>query len=174
MHGDDCEGRSRRSRRLSRSVADSVAALIGWACHRSSGAWPRLAKRGQRTIRTRESDLRDMPDVDLEVLARGFGFLPAMMRESISEDEPRQTRYVDEMFELEMRTFLPVTAAGDEFEIGWYAVYFFDAWLLQNVAEFIAHARSLETARRYYQPIASPLARGLGIGSTISYTRGFA
>ncbi|MEQ1761045.1 MAG: hypothetical protein ABL986_22285 [Vicinamibacterales bacterium] len=103
---------------------------------------------------------RNTPDVDLEVLARGFGFLPAMMRGSMPEDEPRKTRYIDEMFELEMRTFLPVTAAGDELEVDG-TPHYFDVWLIQNVAEFIAHAQSLEIARCYYQPILAlgPRAR---------------
>ena len=76
------------------------------------------------------------------------------------EDEPRKTRYIDEMFELEMRTFLPVTAAGDELEVDG-TPHYFDVWLIQNVAEFIAHAQSLESARRYYRPILAlgPRAR---------------
>lgn len=83
-----------------------------------------------------------------------------MMRQPIPADEARTARYVNELFDLEMRTLSPMAAAGDNFEVNG-TPYYFDRWAMQQIAEFIAHARSLETARRYYQPILAlgPAAR---------------
>lgn len=59
------------------------------------------------------SDLRDIPNLDL-----GWGgFLLALMRDSMPDNEPRKNCYIDEMFELEMRIFWPDTDAGGDFEI---------------------------------------------------------
>jgi hypothetical protein len=93
-----------------------------------------------------------MPDIDVEVLQKGFGFLWAMVRPPLPGEALTLQHYARELFDLEMRT-LPRPQPGEEnYEIEGTA-YPFDAWVMARVAEFIASANFVEVARQFYRPI---------------------
>jgi hypothetical protein len=103
---------------------------------------------------------RGMFEIDVEVIQRGLGFLPAMMREPIQDDVARLDGYMRELFELEMRTLPSPNPDVDHCEIDG-TPYHFDTWVMQQLAEFTAHADSLDSARLFYRPILDlgPAAR---------------
>lgn len=104
---------------------------------------------------------RDMPDIDVEVLQRGLGFSPAMMREPVGPaDTGRVRRCIGELFQLEMNTLELSTPDEGEWEVDG-TPYPFDAWVMQQVAEFVAHAESLDEARPFYKRVLrlGPAAR---------------
>jgi hypothetical protein len=103
---------------------------------------------------------RDFPDQDLEVLRKGFAFLPVMIMDASPDDGQRLQEYIRELYALEMRT-LPHGKAGEEtLEIEGTA-YDFDSWVLARVAEFVSRQNSAEVARIFYRPIIElgPAAR---------------
>jgi hypothetical protein len=103
---------------------------------------------------------RDLPNLDLEVLRKGFAFLPAMITAALPDDHQHLQEYVRELYKLEMGT-LPRPKPGEEsFEIEGTA-YDFDWWVLSRVAEFISRQNSVEVARTFYRPILElgPVAR---------------
>ena len=113
----------------------------------------REAMRASRRERGRDRKLdRDMPDIDVEVLQKGFGFLWAMVRPPLPGDERMLQHYVRELFALEMRTLPHAQANEEDYEIQG-TPYPFDAWVMARVAEFIASANSVEVARQFYRPI---------------------
>ena len=115
----------------------------------------RMRQARQEFLREQERDrkLRREPlHLDAEVLRKGFGFLPLMITEPISADQERLRRYINELFELEMRTLPRPPADQNHAEIEG-TPYDFDRWILSRVAEFIARSTSREGARDYYRPI---------------------
>jgi len=68
------------------------------------------------------------------------------------EEEETLAKYVQELFDSEMRT-LPKPEAGDQRSEIQGTAYEFDQWVMERVAEFVARAKSVETARRFYRPI---------------------
>jgi hypothetical protein len=95
---------------------------------------------------------RKMPDIDHEVLQKGFGFLHAMLREELPNEQETLQKYVQELFDLEMRT-LPRPEPDDERAEIQGTPYESDLWIMARVAEFVAHTNSVETARTFYRPI---------------------
>jgi hypothetical protein len=95
---------------------------------------------------------REMPDIDLEVIQKGFGFLAAMVTQHLPGEEPMLEQYVRELFDLLMRT-LPKPKAEDERSEIQGTPYESDRWIVARVAEFAARTNSVETARQFYRPI---------------------
>jgi len=95
---------------------------------------------------------REMPDIDLEVIQKGFGFLAAMVRQHLPGEGPLLEQYVRELFDLLMRT-LPKPKEGDERSEIQGTPYESDRWIMARVAEFIARTNSVETAGQFYRPI---------------------
>jgi hypothetical protein len=95
---------------------------------------------------------RDMPDIDLEVVQKAFGFLYAMLRDRHRPDEALLEGCVRELFSLLMRT-LPRPDPDDERAEIEGTPYGPDRWLVERVAEFVAQRNSVGTARNYYRPI---------------------
>jgi hypothetical protein len=111
-----------------------------------------------------------MPNIDLVVIQKGFGFLAGMVRQYLPDEKPALKRYVRELFDLLMRT-LPKPKAEDERCEIQGTPYESDRWIMARVAEFVAHANSIETARLFYRPILE-LGRPQNIGSRISWNHG--
>ena len=95
---------------------------------------------------------REMPDIDLEVIQKGFGFLSAMVRQPRPGEEALLRQYTQELFDLEMRT-LPRPDPEDQRSEIQGTPYQSDAWIMGRIAQFIAHANAVETARGFYRPI---------------------
>jgi hypothetical protein len=95
---------------------------------------------------------REMPNIDLEVIQKAFGFLYAMLRDPLRPDEELLEKYVRELFSLQMRT-LPQPDPDDERAKVEGTPYESDRWIMARVAEFVAHANSVETARSFCWPI---------------------
>jgi hypothetical protein len=95
---------------------------------------------------------REMPAIDLEVVQKGFGFLSAMVRQPRPGDEALLAHYTQELFDLLMRT-LPRPDPEDQRSEIQGTPYQSDVWMMGRVAEFIAHANSVETARCFYRPV---------------------
>lgn len=109
-------------------------------------------RRWAREHRDARKLYREHPDIDLEILRRGFGFLTAMVRTSLPADEKKGHHYFRELFNLEMRTFPKAQAGDDNYEIEG-TPYPFDDWMMQRVAEFVARIPSAELAKGFYAPI---------------------
>jgi hypothetical protein len=139
----------RKAEALGRSVVERVSRRSMSSGERRM----REAMRASRRERSRDRKLdRDMPDIDVEVLQKGFGFLWAMVRPPLPAEEPTLQHYIRELFDLEVRT-LPRPQPGEEnYEIQG-TPYPFDGWVMTRVAEFIASANSVEIARQFYRPI---------------------
>jgi hypothetical protein len=95
---------------------------------------------------------REMPDIDHEVIQKGFGFLAAMVRQHLPGEGPTLELYIRELFDLLMRT-LPKPKAGDERSEIEGTPYESDMWILARVAEFVARTNSVEVARQFYRPV---------------------
>jgi hypothetical protein len=124
---------------------------------RSMSAGQRQQREAQRQwAREQKADRklhRDMQDIDHHVIQKGFGFLYAMLRADLpGKEEESLAKYVQELFDSEMRT-LPKPEPGDERSEIQGTAYEFDQWFMERVAEFVARANSVETARRFYKPI---------------------
>jgi hypothetical protein len=106
-----------------------------------------------------------MPDIDLEVIQKGFGFVAAMVRQHPPGEGPTLELYIRELFDLLMRT-LPKLKDGDERSEIQGTPYESDRWIMARVAEFIARTNSVETAREFYRPVldVGPAAKILGKG----------
>ncbi len=148
LHKADSLGRSLVSRISRRTMSDTER-------------FARQARRDSMRSQRRDRKLyRDLPDLDLEVLRKGFAFLPAMITAALPDDQQRLQEYIRELYNLEMQT-LPRPKSGEErFEIEGTA-YDFDWWVLSRVAEFISRRNSVEVARTFYRPIIElgPAAR---------------
>ena len=143
--------------RLGRSLVTRIA-------RRTMSEGERLARQERREyLRSERHDrrlYRDFPDLDLEVLRKGFAFLPVMIMDASHDDGQRLQEYIRELYAVEMRT-LPRPEAGQEtLEIEGTA-YDFDSWVLARVAEFVSRQNSVEVARTFYRPIIElgPAAR---------------
>lgn len=95
---------------------------------------------------------REMPDIDVEVIQQGFGFVWGMIDQHLPGEEQALQHYVQELFDLLMRTFPPLEKDGERVEIDG-TPYESDRWIMARVAEFVAHVNSVETARKFYRPI---------------------
>jgi hypothetical protein len=95
---------------------------------------------------------RDMPDIDVDVIQQGFGFLWGMIDQHLPGEEGLLQRYVQELFDMLMRTFPPLEKGGERVEIDG-TPYESDRWIMARVAEFIARVNSVELARKFYRPI---------------------
>jgi hypothetical protein len=130
-----------------------LAARIERRSISSEERWQREAHRKWvRESRDEHKLDRDRPDIDLEVLQKGFGFLSAMVREAHAGDEALLRNFVRELFDLQLRT-LPQPDPEDRLAKIQGTPYQFDVWVMGRVAEFIAHSNSLETARGFYRAV---------------------
>lgn len=75
-----------------------------------------------------------------------------MLREELPGEQQALRKYVQELFDLQMRT-LPRPDPDDERSEIEGTPYESDRWIMERVAEFVAHANSVETARTFYKPI---------------------
>jgi len=148
----------RRAEKLGRSLVERIE-------RRSMSTGERQQRKALREWNSeRDGDRklhREMPDIDLEVIQKGFGFLAAMVRQHLPGEGPLLEQYVRELFDLLMRT-LPKPKDGDERSEIQGTPYESDRWIMARVAEFIARTNSVETARQFYRPI-------LDLGPTAKY-----
>ena len=138
--------------------------LVERISRRSTSDGERRVREAQRkAMRQRRDDRklhREIPDIDFEVIRKGFGFLAAMVREPLPGEDQALRHYVRELYDMEMRT-LPRPEPGEEnYEIEGTA-HEFDVWVMARIAEFVARANSVDTARTFYRPILDlgPAAR---------------
>ena len=128
-----------------------------------SGGERRVREAQRKSMRQRRDDRRlhrEIPNIDVEVIRKGFGFLAAMVREPVPGEEQTLRHYIGELYDLELRT-LPRPDLGEvNYEIEG-TPYEFDVWVMARVAEFIAQANSVDIARTFYRPILElgPAAR---------------
>lgn len=139
-----------RAERLGRRLVERIS-------RRSESRGERRARKAQQQqwVRERRDDrklYRAHPDIDLEVIQKGFGFLLPMLRAPVPAEEQKAQHYVRELFDLEMRTFPRPETAEDNYEIEG-TPYQFDVWLMQRIAELVARTPSPEIARTFYVPI---------------------
>lgn len=130
---------------------------------RSVSRGEREQRRALREWRRTQDDHklhREMPGIDLEVIQKGFGFVAAMIRQHFADEEATLERYIRELFDSLMRTLPRADEDDDRAEIEG-TPYESDRWILLQVAEFIAHTNSLETAQTLFRPILDhgPAAR---------------
>jgi hypothetical protein len=119
----------------------------------SSERQARKARQEWTRGRNRDRKLhREMPDIDLEVIQKGFGFLAAMLRQDLPGEDQVLEKYVREVFDLALRT-LPRPKSDDEFSEIEGTPYEFDRWVMARAAEFVAHTNSIATARQFYRPV---------------------
>jgi hypothetical protein len=139
----------RRAETLGRRLVERIE-------RRSMSSGERQQRKARREWgRERDVDrklYREMPDIDLEVIQKGFGFLAAMIRQHLPGEEQMLQQYVREVFDLELRT-LPRPEQDDERSEIQGAPYDFDRWVMARATEFVAHTNSVETARIFYRPI---------------------
>jgi hypothetical protein len=95
---------------------------------------------------------REMPDIDVDVIQQGFGFLWGMIDQHLPGEEQALQQFVQELFNMLMRTFPALEKDGERVEIDG-TPYESDRWIMARVAEFIAHVNSVEVARKFYRPI---------------------
>src|ERR1700730_10323951 len=127
--------------------------LKDWQDKRMHEREQRKARRGWSLQQDGDGKLyREMPNIDLVVVQKGFGFLAAMVRQHLPDEKQALERYVRELFDLLMRTLPKPKAEDERCEIQGTA-YESDRWIMARVAEFAAHANSVETARLFYRPI---------------------
>jgi len=129
----------------------------------------------QRWLRERKEDrklYREMPDIDPTVIQKGFGFLALMLRNNIPGEEEDLKRYVQEVFEMEMRSFTAAGPGDDRSEISG-TPYESDRWVMSCVAKFVARANSVEIARSFIGKYLT-WGRPGNIGSRISWNHGSA
>jgi len=139
----------RKAETLGKSVLERVSRRLMSSGERRM----REAMRASRREPSRDRKLdRDMPDIDVEVLQKGFGFLWAMVRPPLPDEALTLQHYIRELFDLEMRTLPRAQADEEDYEIQG-TPYPFDGWVMARVAEFIASANSVEVARQFYRPI---------------------
>ncbi len=146
----------RRAETLGRSLVERIE-------RRSMSRSEREQRKARREWRQSQDERkldREMPDIDLEVIQKGFGFVAAMIQEGLTDEETTLRRYVDELFDLLMRSLPRPDNDADRAEIEG-TPYESDRWILLQVAEFIARTNSLETGRAFFRPILQygPAAR---------------
>jgi hypothetical protein len=120
-----------------------------------SDAQRRQHEAHQRWLREKKEDrklYREMPDIDPTVIQKGFGFLALMLRENKPDEEQDLKSYVQELFDMEMRS-LPKPEPGDVRSEISGTPYESDRWVMARVAEFIVRANSIEVARPFYRSI---------------------
>ncbi len=123
---------------------------------RSMSKGEREQRAARRTWAREQKDQRklhrEMPDIDLTVIQKGFGFLYAMLREHRPDEDKALKTYVRELFDALMRTLPQPKPEDDRPEIQG-TPYDADRWMIARVAEFVAHSNSVETARAFYRPV---------------------
>ena len=92
----------RRAETLGRRLVERIS-------RRTMSSGERRVREAQRkaSMRERSSDRkldREIPDIDFEVIQKGFGFLWAMVRDPLPGDEQTLRHYIRELFDMEMRT----------------------------------------------------------------------
>jgi hypothetical protein len=137
--------------------AEMLGRRLQQRIERRSMSTVELEQRKARRAWSRQQDddgklYREMPNIDLVVVQKGFGFLAAMVRQHRPDENQALERYVRELFDLLMRTLPKPQAEDGRCEIQGTA-YESDMWIMARVAEFVAHADSVETARIFYRPI---------------------
>jgi hypothetical protein len=95
---------------------------------------------------------RETSPLDIEVLRKGFAFLPLMITDPPPGNEENLARYLEELFDLEMRTLPRPTLEQDYAEIDG-TPFDFDYWILSRVGEYVATTPSADTAKNFYRPI---------------------
>jgi len=95
---------------------------------------------------------RETSPLDIEVLRKGFAFLPLMITDPLPADRERLPLFLQELFELEMRTLPRPTLEQDYAEIDG-TPFDFDYWILSRVAEYVATTPSADAAKNFYRPI---------------------
>jgi hypothetical protein len=130
--------------------------LLARVARKSMTAGERImrdARRDRRLRHVEERKLsREIPDIDTEVLWRGLGFLPRLMRQPIEGDALRASHIVRELCDFELRMLSLGEPDGGDWEIDG-TPYEFETWILEQVAELMAHTPSIEANRAYYRPI---------------------
>jgi hypothetical protein len=139
----------RRAERLGRRLEERIE-------RRSMSSVEREQRKARREWSHQEDEgrklYREMPNIDLVVIQKGFGFLAGMVRRNLSDEKPVLAQYVRELFDLLMRTLPKPKAENERSEIEG-TPYESDRWIMARVAEFIALADSVETARLFYRPV---------------------
>ncbi|HUZ95810.1 MAG TPA: hypothetical protein VMU57_12955 [Edaphobacter sp.] len=138
--------------------------LVERISRRSTSDGERRVREAQRKAMRQQRDdrklHREIPDIDFEVIRKGFGFLAAMVRAPLPGEEQTLRHYVRELYDMEMRTLPRPEPGEDNYEIEGTA-HEFDVWVMARVAEFIVQANSVDIARTFYRPILDlgPAAR---------------
>jgi hypothetical protein len=141
--------------------------LVARISRRSMSAVQRRVEAGRRewmvTHHEERKLSREIPDIDPEVLQRGLGFLPRIMREPVASDGSRASHIVRELCDFELRMLSLAEPDEGEWEIDG-TPHYFEVWIMEQVAELIAHASSVDERRSYYQAI---LALGPAAGDWV-------
>jgi hypothetical protein len=147
----------RRAELLGRRLLERISRRLESSEERRSKA---AHRQWVREREDRRKVYREHPDIDTEVLQKGFGFLFAMVRAPLPVEVQKVREYVRELFDLEMRTFPEPVDKDDNYEFEG-TPYHFDDWVMRLVAKFIAHTNSPAAARTLYVPILElgPAAR---------------
>jgi hypothetical protein len=126
---------------------------------RSMPDWEKRSRKWAREQRDHKL-YRQMPDLDLQVIQKGFGFVAGMIRYPVAAENQLLKDYVRELFDLEMRS-LPRADADDERSEIESTPYEYDIWVMERVAEYVVRTNSVEMARQFYRPILDlgPAAR---------------
>lgn len=111
--------------------------------------WQILSKANR--AKERHDLSREMPELDIEVLRRGLGYLEAAVLEP-SRQAPRDLELLRELFRVEVDTF-----PKEDTQQGWRGLsgtpWDFDRWVLQMAASYIALSTSLDEARYFFEPL---------------------
>ena len=95
---------------------------------------------------------RDTPNIDTEVITKGFGFLRVMVQSADDGDAKTTQLYFHELFHLQMRSLPCPPSDADHYEIQG-TPYLFDRWMMALSAEVVARSPTVTSAREYYRPI---------------------
>ena len=90
-----------------------------------------------------------MAQIDYEMIVAGFCFLSHELTSDEPADRSRATKYIRQLFDLEMTT-LPILEGEDEGREVGGTPYEFDRWILDLAAELLATATSHDQARAIY------------------------
>jgi hypothetical protein len=95
---------------------------------------------------------RILPDIDITILEKGFGFVRDMVRQRDTRYESLLHGCLREIFDAEMRT-LPIPGGTERFPEIDGPAYEFDTWILERVAELIANESNTGVTRSFYRPL---------------------
>jgi hypothetical protein len=142
----------RRVEKLGRRLVERIE-------RRSMSDWEKRSRELAREQRDHKI-YREMPDLDLQIIQKGFGFTAGMIRYPVDAENKLLQEYIRELFDLEMRSLPRADAADERTEIEG-TPYEYDIWVMERVAEYVARTNSVETARQFFRPILDlgPAAR---------------